>query len=191
METMADKAICWIDVESTGIRIKDGHRLLEVACLITDLELNILDETGFRAVIKYTADEVVKLKSLAGDYVLEMHTKTGLWDSLEEGTPLELVNLQLEAYIQNLIPEPQTARLGGNSISLDRNFLDEFLPSVYNHLHYRSIDVSSVSGLAQYWYKGPKFQKKTLHSAFDDITESIEELRFLRKHFFKEGVSFE
>lgn len=178
-----EQKIFWGDVETNGTDDHKNDVLLEVAMLVTDLDLNVLDEEGYQAVILYTEEEVAEIKSRTSQYVLDMHEKTGLWDRLPEGKPLAQVDAELVAYLKSFVPEEKSARLAGNSITLDRNFMRKFLPLTFNHLHYRSIDVSTVAGLAQYWAK-PKVQyrKKTLHSAFSDITESIEELRFLRQN---------
>jgi oligoribonuclease len=181
---LEDELITWIDVETTGVDA-DTDALLEVACLITDFHLNIVEPSGFRAIIQYSVDEVEELKKSTTPYVINMHTKTGLWDSLPDGTPLGEVDVQLRDYIASLVAEPNTSRLGGNSITLDRNFINKYLPMSGGYLHYRSVDVTSIAGLAQHWYNGLQYQKKTLHSAMDDIMESIEELRFLRGAAFK------
>jgi oligoribonuclease len=179
-----EQSICWIDVETNGTDC-EKNVLLEVACLVTDLELNILDETGYESVIWYPESCIDELKSKTDPYVVDMHTKTGLWDRLSQGTMKHRVETELLEYIRNFIPEPKTARLGGNSITLDRNFINKNLPSVGDHLHYRSIDVSTVAGLSQYWTESKiQYRKKTVHSAFSDIRESIEELKFLRKNLF-------
>ena len=179
---MKEQSICWIDVETTG---KDCEKnvLLEVACLITDLELNILDESGYESVLWYPESHLDELKSQTVPFVVDMHTKTGLWDRLSQGKMKHKVEAELLEYVQTYIPEPQTARLGGNSITLDRNFINKNLPGVGEHLSYRSVDVSTLSGLIQYWGPSEKmYRKKTVHSAMSDIRESIEELKFLRKH---------
>lgn len=181
---MKEQSICWIDVETNGTDC-EKHELLEVACLITDLDLNILDETGYQSVLWYPEALLDELKANTDPFVIEMHEKTELWDRLSQGQMKHRVEAQLLEYIQTYVPEPQTARLGGNSITLDRNFLNKNLPAVGNHLHYRSIDVSTLAGLAQYWTKSKvQYRKKTLHSAFSDIRESIEELKFLRENLF-------
>ena len=181
---MKEQSICWIDVETTGTDCEKDV-LLEVACLVTDLDLNILDESGYQSVIWYPPTMLDELKSKTDPFVVDMHEKTGLWDRLSDGTMRHRVEAGLLEYIQTFIPEPKTARLGGNSITLDRNFLNKNLPTVGDHLHYRSIDVSTLAGLAQYWTKSKvQYRKKTVHSAFSDIRESIEELRFLRKNLF-------
>lgn len=180
---MSEKII-WIDVESTGVEPFKKDELLEVACLITDADLNILDEEGFRAVIKYSDLQISRMKLRTSPYVLEMHTKTGLWDELPHGTEVKDVDESLLAYIKRFVPEARKARIAGNSITLDRNFMEANLPQSYGHLHYRSYDVSTIAGLASAWYEDEGYQKKLTHAAMDDIRESIEELRYYRKRIF-------
>lgn len=170
--------IVWLDVECTGLDAQ-SQRLLEVACLVTDSDLNILDETGYQTAIFYSADELKAVKSLANEYVQNMHSATGLWDRLASGKPMEQVDQELSSYIKKFVPEVKQAWLGGNSITLDRNFINKNLPTVGEHLHYRSVDVTSWAGPAAWWY-GFSHEKKTLHEAFSDIKESIEELRAIR-----------
>lgn len=176
--------IIWIDVETTGLSAFGKDELLEVACLVTDADLNILDEQGFRAVIKYSDLQISRMKLNTSDYVLEMHNKTGLWDELPMGAPVKTVDESLLAYIKQFVPEPRTARIAGNSITLDRNFLEANLPQSFGHLHYRSYDVSTIAGLASAWYEDEGYQKKLTHAAMDDIRESIEELRYYRERIF-------
>lgn len=180
---MADKAIAWMDVETTGIG-SDDHHLLEIACLITDWDLNFLEDAGFQKEIYYSAADVVNLKAETVPYVLEMHTKTGLWDRLPNGTPVSEVDAGLLEYLREYIPESRTARLGGNSVSLDKDFINAYLPDVGDYLHYRILDVSSIAGLGVKWYH-KQYRKKNTHSAYDDIRESIAELKFLRENIFK------
>jgi len=180
---MTEKRITWIDAETNGLD-PESNVLLEVACLITDGDLNILDETGYTATVLYDEASRDALKSVTDPYVQDMHTKTGLWDRLLTGKPLETVDSELLSYIQQYVPEPGVSWLGGNSITLDRGFLKKYAPSTFKHLHYRSHDVTTIAGLAEEWY-GVTYQKKTAHNAMSDILESIEELRFLRKKVFK------
>lgn len=176
--------IIWIDVETTGVEPFKKDELLEVACLITDADLNILDEEGFHAVIKYSDLQISRMKLLTSDYVLDMHNKTGLWDKLSQGTEVKTVDESLLAYIMKFVPEPRKARIAGNSITLDRNFMEVYLPRSFAHLHYRSYDISTIAGLASAWYEDEGYQKKLTHAAMDDIRESIEELRYYRKRVF-------
>lgn len=188
---MTENFIAWIDVETTGIKgykpslLQRRDFLLEVACLVTDMELNILDDNGYQAVVRYTPTQVENLKKHTNDYVIDMHTKTGLWDKLSSGKRLSKIDKELSTYIKQFAPEPRQAYLGGNSITLDRNFIIPNLPEVGEHLHYRSVDVTSLAILAGSWYDGTSFAKRTEHSAFSDIRESIDELKFLRGKIFK------
>jgi oligoribonuclease (3'-5' exoribonuclease) len=178
-----DLALAWMDVETNGISEKECS-LLEIAVFITDWDLNLLEPNGFQREILYTPEEVKELQKDLDPYVLEMHTKTGLWDKLPTGTPLKTVEQELLAYMKQYNPQPRTARLAGNSVSLDARFLNEYLPSVYNHLHYRIMDVSSLAGLSRKWYN-LEYPKKGTHNAFQDINESIEELKYYRQTIFK------
>ena len=188
---MTKNYIAWIDVETTGINgykpslFKRRDFLLEVACLVTDMDLNVLDDEGYQAVVHYSPTQVEKLKKHTNDYVIDMHTKTGLWDKLSSGKRLSKIDNELSSYIKQFAPEARQAYLGGNSITLDRNFIIPNLPQVGEHLHYRSVDVTSLAILANSWYDGTSFAKRTEHSAFSDIRESIEELKFLRGKIFK------
>jgi len=181
---MADEGLGWTDVETTGINAEE-ERLLEVATIVTDLELNILDDQGYQAIVYYSPDEVEHMKSVCNPYVLEMHTKTGLWDKLSSGKLLEQIDEELLAYIKKFLPNERSGWLGGNSITLDRNFINKNLPKVAAHLHYRSLDATSWAGPAQWWFSGLQYRKKTVHSAFSDIVESIEEIKFLRDNMVK------
>lgn len=174
--------ITWVDVETGGLD-ESNDRLYEVAALVTDRNLNILDPEGFNMVVHYPKEEIESLRNASVPYVQEMHDRTNLWERLPEGTPLAEVDKKLHEYISQF-SKAGTSRLGGNSITLDRNFLRANLPASFGHISYRSIDVSSIAGLANAWY-GVAYEKKLLHSAFSDIKESIEELRFYRDTIFK------
>lgn len=175
--------IIWTDVETNGLSPSKGNVLLEVATVITDINLNIIDE-GYNAVVKYTESEIEDIKANTVPFVLDMHEKTGLWDRLLTGTPIDVLDDELLGYMNHHVPGAKTARLAGNSITLDRNFLEAFLPKSFEHVHYRSFDVSTVTGLAEAWLGVEPFKKKTTHAAMDDILESIAELRYLREHAF-------
>lgn len=174
--------ITWIDTETGGLD-EGKDNLYEVAALVTDRNLNILDPNGFQMVVHYPKEKVAALRSAAFPVVQEMHDKTGLWDRLPSGSPLEEVDAKLHEYVSQF-SEPGVSWLGGNSITLDRNFLRANLPQSFGHLSYRSFDVTTIAGVAKAWY-GLTYEKQLLHSAFSDITESIAELRFYRENIFK------
>lgn len=179
---MTEPVIVWADMESTGLKPGRPDQLLEVAALVTDYNLNILDEEGYHGIALHEKRDVV---GIANDYVTEMHLKTGLWDKVKYGIPYYEMDRELLAYIKQFAPEPRQARLAGNSVRLDANFFDEFLPLTAEHLHYRILDVSSIAFEANAVRGIEVFHKKLEHSAMSDIRESIEELRYLRKALYR------
>lgn len=178
-KTNAERRIAWIDVETTGKTPRDGSRLLQVACIVTDGDLNELDE-GIEMKIHFTEEEVADLYEKTDPFVQNMHNATGLWAALPiEGLPREVVEEKLLNYLKLYISDAVTAKLGGNSITLDRNFLEAELPTAFDWLHYRSYDVSSVA--EHFKLNRPEiaeFPKKYTHEALEDIRESIAEARY-------------
>lgn len=175
--------ITWIDVETTGL---DPHEnsLLEIACLVTDSELNILDEEGFQAPVYHSPRMLDMAQGECNDYVLQMHAKTGLWDRLASGTPLSQINEELAEYV-SAFSAPRTSPVGGNSVRLDMNFMDRHLPLVSAHLDYHMVDVSTIATLNHLWNGGEWFEKASDHTAMTDIRECLRELRHYRKAVFK------
>ena len=122
-------------------------------------------------------------------FVVEMHTRSGLLDAIAASTVTLADAGAADARLHPVqhAPEPRTVPLCGNSIGTDRRFLAAYLPAIEEHLHYRSIDVSSVKELVRRWY--PKIgqarpQKTGQHRALDDIRDSIDELRYYRQRVF-------
>lgn len=191
-------ALAWVDVETTdlnpwvgpdfpGTRIEKSHtkrgRLLEIAIHVTDLDLSILDGEGLNFVVAYSAAEAVELRRGASDFVREMHDKTGLWDRIadpNQSTPLDQIDRLLTEHLQRYAPEARTARVAGNSVRLDLNYLEANVPNLYRHAHYRMLDVSSWAGPAQWWCGIQPMTKMLAHTAAGDIRESIAEMRYLR-----------
>ncbi|MDQ1412564.1 MAG: oligoribonuclease [Acidimicrobiaceae bacterium] len=176
--------LAWMDLEMTGLD-PSHDTIVEIATLITDDDLNVLAE-GPDLVI--TA-EAAALAAMA-DVVRNMHTKSGLLAEIEASstTVAEAGKATLD-FLRQHIPNPRTVPLCGNSIGTDRRFLAIFLPDIDNHLHYRSVDVSTVKELARRWYPeayaaAPK--KAGGHRAMDDIRESVAELAYYRRSLFKE-----
>lgn len=180
------QGICWLDVETTGLSpFLTGEKLLQVACYVTDTDLNFKDEEGYESVVNYPEKVVRKMFESTSPFVQNMHEATGLWGRLSnEGLALEELDTEVTEYVKQFYPEKNTVWLAGNSIFLDRSFISAYLPKLDEHLHYRSVDVTSIAGLAQNWY-GVAFEKKKTHDARDDIMESINELKFLREKVFK------
>ncbi len=156
--------------------------LVEVAVVITDFELVPVDP-GFRVVIR--ADQAVLDRM--NDIVRTMHTTSGLLDEIPGGVTLADAEYQINEYILRFVPDAQTAPLAGNTIGTDRAFLAKYMPRVDAHLHYRSVDVSSIKELARRWFPRVYFQapaKAGGHRALADILESIRELDYYRRALF-------
>jgi oligoribonuclease len=173
--------LVWIDCEMTGLDLRKDA-LIEIAALVTDGELNILDE-GIDLVIKPPEESVAQMSKVVRD----MHTASGLLKALPGGiTVAEAEDLVLR-YIRSHVPDAKKAPLCGNSIATDRSFLARDMPALDDHLHYRMVDVSSIKELARRWYPRVYFaspEKKGGHRALADITESIRELRYYRAALF-------
>ncbi|GIE88018.1 oligoribonuclease [Actinoplanes regularis] len=178
---MADLLV-WIDCEMTGLDLgKD--KLIEVAALVTDPELNVLGE-GVDLVIH--ADDAA-LDAMP-PVVRDMHAKSGLTEEVRRSviTMSEAEEIIL-AYVKEFVPNPRTAPLCGNSIATDRGFLARDMPALDAHLHYRMIDVSSIKELCRRWYPRVYFgqpAKGLSHRALADIRESIRELEYYRRTIF-------
>ena len=169
--------IVWIDCEMTGLDLT-ADALIEVAVVVTDSELTVLDE-GFEVVI---APPPAALEQM-NDFVRAMHTSSGLLEDLAAGTTMADAQAQVLEYVQRWVPEAGKAPLAGNSVGTDKTFLDRDMPELIGHLHYRVIDVSSLKELARRWYPRVYFaspQKHGGHRALADILESIDELRYYR-----------
>ena len=175
--------LVWIDCEMTGLDLANDA-LIEVAALVTDADLNVLG-TG--------VDEVIRPSEVAlaqmGDFVRSMHEKSGLLPLLENGITLEEAEQRVLSYIREFVPEARRAPLAGNTVGTDRAFLARDMPTLESHVHYRSVDVSSIKELARRWYPRAYYNtpaKTGNHRALADIAESIEELRYYREAVFAE-----
>ncbi|CAB4665742.1 MAG: oligoribonuclease [Actinobacteria bacterium] len=170
--------LVWIDCEMTGLDVEKDC-LVEIAVLITDSELNILDE-GLSVVIKPREDSLAGM----GEFVTNMHKESGLLELLPKGLAVEEAEAQVLEYVKKFAPEARTAPLAGNSIGTDRMFINRYMPALDAHLHYRNVDVSSIKELVRRWYPKVYFQlpkKSGGHRALADIRESIAELVYYRK----------
>lgn len=174
-----------MDLEMTGL---DHTRdvIVEIATLVTDDDLEIVAE-GPDLVIHQPEEALAGMDQV----VTEMHTSSGLLEAIRSSTiTLAEAGAATLEFIRQHVPEPGTVPLCGNSIGMDRRFLAAYLPEIEAHLHYRSIDVSTIKELARRWYPdaltaAPK--KATSHRALDDIRDSVAELRYWRQAVFRES----
>ena len=156
--------------------------LIEVAVVITDADLNIVDP-GIDVLITPPAEALEGMN----EFVRQMHTSSGLLDELPSGTTMEDAQQQVLDYIRRFVPIPKKALLAGNSVGTDKMFLEANMPLVIDHLHYRLVDVSSIKELAKRWYR-KAFEEAPVkhggHRALADILESIQELEYYRRVLF-------
>ena len=173
-----------MDLEMTGLD-PATEVIVEIATLITDDDLNVIAE-GPDLVI----NQPEAVLSTMDPVVVEMHTKSGLLIAIRASTvTLEQAGTATLEFIKQHVAEPRTIPLCGNSIGTDRRFLARYLPEIENHLHYRSVDVSTIKELVKRWYPGVEITRPTksgAHRALDDVRESIRELKFYRENVFKE-----
>jgi len=177
---MTDQLV-WIDCEMTGLDLA-RDALIEIACLVTDGDLVVLDE-GVDLVIKPPAEALDRMQSV----VREMHTVSGLLAELPAGVTLAEAQDQVLSYVRGHVAEPRKVPLCGNSIATDRSFIARDMPMLDAYLHYRMVDVSSIKELAHRWYPRAYFAsplKRGGHRALADIKESIQELRYYREAVF-------
>jgi len=182
---VADKGLdrlVWADCEMTGLDLRHDA-LIEIAVLVTDSELRVLDE-GVDIVI--TAPDELLDGMLP--VVREMHAGSGLTEAVWASTTTvaEAEQTVLD-YLRKHVPDARTVPLCGNSIATDRAFLARDMPELDAFLHYRMVDVSSIKELCRRWYPRVYFaqpQKGLAHRALADVKESIRELRYYRSTVF-------
>ena len=174
-----NKRMVWIDLEMTGLDL-ERERIIEIATIITDSELNIIAEGPNLAIS--VPEELIEGMD---DWNTRHHFGSGLINRVRnESVSLEDAEQQTLEFIKQYVPK-NTAPLCGNSVWNDRQFLVKEMPTVTDYLHYRMVDVSIIKELARRWYPGlPKFEKKGTHLALDDIRESVFELVHFRELLF-------
>jgi len=175
--------LAWMDLEMTGLD-PGRHAIVEIACLLTDDQLEIVAE-GPDLVVHASEEQLAGME----DVVRRMHTRSGLLDAVRASpVSLEEAGTAVLEFLRSHIKEARTVPLCGNSIGTDRRFLAEHLPAVEDFLHYRSVDVSTIKELCRRWYPealAAAPEKKGGHRALDDIKESVEELRYYRQAVFR------
>ena len=173
--------LVWVDLEMSGLN-PDTCTILEIATIITDVELNIVAEGPVLAV--HQPDAVLDAMD---DWNREHHGASGLTDRVRASQHgMAAAEHETLEFVRRFCPE-RSSPLCGNSIHHDRRFLAKYMPRFDAYLHYRNIDVSTIKELVRRWYPDgpPPPDKKHAHLALDDIRESIEELRFYRQHYFR------
>lgn len=178
--TQSAENLVWIDLEMTGLD-PDEHRVIEIASIVTDKDLNILAEGPVLAIHQSEA-ELGKMD----EWNVNTHTGSGLVARVQASTITEDEAVkQTLAFLRQWVPEGSSP-LCGNSIGQDRRFMVRHMPALEAFFHYRNVDVSTVKELVRRWKPEllGQFTKKGSHQALDDIRESIAELQFYRRHVF-------
>lgn len=179
-----ERNLIWIDLEMTGLS-PERDRIIEIATLVTDSELNTLAEGPVFAV--HQSDEI-----LAGmdEWNTRQHGGSGLAQRVRDSRveALEAETRTIE-FLSRWVPAGKSP-ICGNSICQDRRFLARWMPRLERHFHYRNLDVSTLKELCQRWSptiaKG--FTKESTHLALDDIRDSVAELRYYREHFIRSAT---
>ncbi|WP_301099635.1 oligoribonuclease [Otariodibacter sp.] len=180
--TQYDKQnLIWIDLEMTGLD-PEKERIIEIATIITDKDLNILAEGPVIAI-----NQADTLLENMNEWCVKTHTENGLVERVKQSKLTErAAELQTIDFLKKWVPKGASP-ICGNSIAQDKRFLYKYMPDLADYFHYRHLDVSTLKELVSRWKPEllTQFSKKNTHLALDDIRESIEELKFYRQNFIR------
>ncbi|MDA0120630.1 oligoribonuclease [Vibrio sp. T11.5] len=178
--SFSDQNLIWIDLEMTGLD-PETHKVIEIATIVTDSELNILAEGPVLA-IHQPEEELAKMD----EWCTTTHTGSGLVDRVRASkvTEQDAVHQTIE-FLEQWLPKG-VSPICGNSVGQDRRFLYKHMPELETYFHYRYIDVSTLKELTRRWKPEvlDGFSKTGSHLALDDIRESIAELKYYRQTIF-------
>ena len=175
--------LIWIDMEMSGL-VPDSDRILEVALVVTDSQLNTVAEAP--VLVVHQSTEVLDGMD---KWNTSTHGKSGLIDKVKASKLDDAaVEAQLIEFLKEYIPAKKSP-MCGNSICQDRRFMANYMPRLEDYFHYRNLDVSTLKELAKRW--APKvyggFKKENSHTALADVYESIGELKYYRANFLRES----
>lgn len=173
--------LLWLDMEMTGL-VPESDRIIELAIVVTDADLNTVAEGP--VLVVHQPDEVMNAMD---NWNKGTHGKSGLIDRVKASTLGEAeVETRMLEFLKQHVPE-RTTPMCGNSICQYRRFLARYMPRLEAYFHYRNLDVSTLKELARRWKPGimDGFKKENKHTALADILESVEELKYYRKHFIR------
>lgn len=174
--------LVWVDMEMTGLN-PDSDRIIEVAVVVTDSQLNIIGEGPVFAI--HQSDEILDGMDA---WNKGTHGRSGLIDRIKASTVTEAdAEAALIEFLKKYVPAGKSP-MCGNTICQDRRFMARGMPKLEAFFHYRNLDVSTLKELCKRWKPelANGFKKHQKHTALADIIESIEELRYYREHFIKE-----
>lgn len=173
--------LVWLDMEMTGLD-PDNDRIIEVAVVVTDPDLNVIAEGPVFAI--HQSDETLDKMD---NWNKGTHGKSGLIDRVRASSVSEAqAEQELIAFLKQYVPANKSP-MCGNSICQDRRFMARGMPKLEAFFHYRNLDVSTLKELCRRWKPelASGFKKAQKHTALADIIESIEELKYYREHFIR------
>ncbi|MCV2528306.1 MAG: oligoribonuclease [Candidatus Lightella neohaematopini] len=172
--------LIWLDLEMTGLN-PDNHRIIEIATLVTDINLNILAE-GPSLALYQPEEQLLQMDN----WNIRTHTATGLLDRVRNSKINEIIaEEQTITFLTKWVPIKKSP-ICGNSIAQDRRFLFRYMPKLESYFNYKYLDVSTIKELVRRWKPQilSGIKKRNMHQALADIRESVAELNFYRKNFF-------
>lgn len=178
------KPLVWIDCEMTGLDVFQDH-IIEICCIITDGNLEIVDEKGFESTVYYPKEVLDGMN----EWCVNQHGKSGLTTKVLENPQCKLSDIENELmeYIKQYV-QPNKGIMAGNSIHMDKFFMMREFPKIIDYLHYRLIDVSSIMEVG--YRHNPELmklfpKKEGNHTARSDILESINQLKWYKQNYLK------
>lgn len=178
--SFSDQNLIWIDLEMTGLD-PETHKIIEIATIVTDCNLNVLAE-GPMLAVHQSEDELSKMD----EWCTRTHTGSGLVERVRQSTINEQMAVtQTIEFLEKWVPQGASP-ICGNSVGQDRRFLVKYMPELEAYFHYRYLDVSTIKELVRRWKPEvlDGLTKKGCHLALDDIRESIAELQYYRQSVF-------
>lgn len=175
-----EQNLVWLDMEMTGLH-PDTDRILEIAMIVTDKDLNVLEEGPVLAI--HQSDECLNGMD---DWCTRTHTQSGLVARVKASQIDEAAAVQIcQEFMKKWVPAGKSP-MCGNTIGQDRRFMARYMPELESYFHYRNVDVSTIKELVKRWQPEilDEFKKAGSHQALDDIRESIAELQFYRQRVF-------
>ena len=181
LDKKSDKNLIWIDLEMTGLDV-DRERIIEMAIIVTDPELNTLAESPVITV--HQSDELLDAMD---EWNTKQHGGSGLVDRVKASNTTEAEAEQTMIDFLALYVPAGVSPMCGNSVHQDRKFLHRYMPKLEAYFHYRNLDVSTLKELARRWRPDvlDALKKQGSHLALDDIRDSIDELRHYRDNFLR------
>jgi oligoribonuclease len=177
--SQSENNLIWIDLEMTGLDTNNDY-IIEIATIVTDPQLNILDEGPILAI--HQPDEILNQMD---EWNTRQHNQSGLVERVKNSpyNVAEAESLTLD-FLKKFVPKGQSP-MCGNSICQDRRFLHRLMPELEEYFLYRNLDVSTIKEIMKRWAPEKEaYLKQSSHLAMDDIRDSINELKYYREHVF-------